>query len=210
MNFGFYVSGGARRLKKYFQGGVPPMQVNCVVHDGPVDHALEEILAANSIPYFSYDSDMDGEFSDYLCDTLTSSQVDYCFCFGVRFLKEPLLSAYKHKIINFHPSLLPAFTGLNAIDQALDSNAMLLGNTAHFIDEGIDTGPIIMQNIIFRSCYDGYDSCLDLQLTMLDQIVMWLNEDRVEIVGHHVRVADADYSIGDFVPAIELTKCLSN
>jgi len=110
---------------------------------------------------------------------------------------------YKWKIINFHPILLPSFAGLNAIDQALESSALIMGNTAHFIDKGIDAGPIIMQNIISKFDYEGYQSFVNLQLIMLKQISIWLNENRIVIEGGSVHVKDANYTIGDFIPAVE-------
>ena len=83
-----------------------------------------------------------------------------------------------NRIINFHPSLLPSFPGVKAVDQALAYGTLVLGNTTHFIDEGVDTGPIIMQSILPRAAFDAYDSVLDLQVPMLTQVIRWLEEDR--------------------------------
>ena len=57
-------------------------------------------------------------------------------------------SKFENKIINLHPSLLPAFTGLHAPRQALEYGAKYTGCTVHFVDEGVDTGPIIMQESV--------------------------------------------------------------
>lgn len=61
----------------------------------------------------------------------------------MRIVKEPLLSAFSGKIINIHPSLLPAFPGLEAWKQALAAGAAESGCTVHYVDNGMDTGPII-------------------------------------------------------------------
>ena len=63
----------------------------------------------------------------------------------MRIVKEPLLKAYAGRIMNIHPSLLPAFRGLEAWKQALSVGAKMTGCTVHFIDEDTDTGPIILQ-----------------------------------------------------------------
>ena len=63
----------------------------------------------------------------------------------MRLLTPYIISKYRNKIINIHPALLPSFPGLNAQKQALDYGVKVTGCTTHFIDEGIDTGPIILQ-----------------------------------------------------------------
>ncbi len=132
----------------------------------------------------------------YLCD--------YLFVFGSQVLKKPLITEYKYRIINFHPSLLPAFPGLRAIDKAIGYGSFVSGNTAHFIDEGIDTGPIIMQNFCSIEPWEGYDKILDRQIPMVLQISAWLESDRIKITGRKVRVLGASYAFSEYVPNLEL------
>lgn len=63
----------------------------------------------------------------------------------LRVLTPYFLNHYKDKVINIHPGLLPSFPGINATQQALDYGVKIAGCTAHFVDEGVDTGPIILQ-----------------------------------------------------------------
>ncbi len=63
----------------------------------------------------------------------------------MRILKGEFLRAFAHKVVNIHPALLPAFPGLEAWKQALDYGVKMTGVTVHFVDQGIDTGPIIAQ-----------------------------------------------------------------
>jgi len=63
----------------------------------------------------------------------------------MRMVKEPLLAAFPGRIVNIHPSLLPAFPGLEAWKQALSAGVSETGCTVHFVDRGMDTGPIIAQ-----------------------------------------------------------------
>ena len=68
-----------------------------------------------------------------------------CLAGFLRLVKRPLLDFFPNKIINIHPSLLPAFPGLEAWKQALDAGVTEAGCTVHFVDEGMDTGPILLQ-----------------------------------------------------------------
>ena len=63
----------------------------------------------------------------------------------MRMIKAPLLEAYPNRIVNIHPSLLPLFPGLAAWKQALEAGAAVTGCTVHFVDTGMDTGPVIAQ-----------------------------------------------------------------
>ncbi len=68
-----------------------------------------------------------------------------CLAGFLRLVKRPLLDAFPSRVINIHPSLLPAFPGLESWKQALDAGVSETGCTVHFVDEGMDTGPIILQ-----------------------------------------------------------------
>lgn len=68
-----------------------------------------------------------------------------CLAGFLRLVKRPLLDYFPNKILNIHPSLLPAFPGLEAWKQALDAGVTESGCTVHFVDEGVDTGPILLQ-----------------------------------------------------------------
>ena len=63
----------------------------------------------------------------------------------MRLIGPVLLGAYENRIVNIHPSLLPAFPGKDAIGQTLEAGVKEAGVTVHFVDEGMDTGPIIAQ-----------------------------------------------------------------
>ncbi|HVH95434.1 MAG TPA: phosphoribosylglycinamide formyltransferase, partial [Bacillus sp. (in: firmicutes)] len=66
----------------------------------------------------------------------------------MRLIGQTLLTAFQGKIVNIHPSLLPSFQGKDAIGQAFAANASTTGVTVHFVDEGMDTGPIIDQQAV--------------------------------------------------------------
>lgn len=75
----------------------------------------------------------------------------------MRLIGETLLRAYEGRIINIHPSLLPSFPGKGAIEQAFEARVKVTGVTIHFVDEGMDTGPIIAQAPVFIDENDSID-----------------------------------------------------
>ena len=70
-----------------------------------------------------------------------------CLAGFMRILGEKFINEYKNKILNIHPALLPAFPGMDAQKQAIKSGVKFSGCTVHFVDSGIDTGPIILQSV---------------------------------------------------------------
>ena len=71
-----------------------------------------------------------------------------CLAGFMRIISPGFVKKYKNRIINIHPALLPAFPGLNSQKQALDHGAKYSGCTVHFVDSGMDTGPIIIQAVV--------------------------------------------------------------
>lgn len=216
MNIAFYVSGKATRLRKIIDNSLTEVlsSIKFVLCDNLLNSDLNEILNKFDIPFFELDyKNLDSNpksrsfvLSDTLLEYLQKYQVSYCFSFGDHILKGKLLIEYQNRIINFHPSLLPVYPGRRAIDQALDNNSQLLGNTAHFIDAGIDTGMIIMQNVVSKKIFEieGYEGVLDQQIPMFFQIFDWLKNNRIKVTTDSVTVEEADYCQSVFYPNINI------
>lgn len=82
-------------------------------------------------------------------ETLRGKAIDLiCLAGFMRILASEIVAAYPNRIMNIHPALLPAFPGLHAIRQALAAGVTTTGVTVHFVDAGIDTGPIILQETV--------------------------------------------------------------
>lgn len=89
----------------------------------------------------AYEEDILAQLKEY--------EIEFIVLAGyMRLIGSTLLQAYEGRIINIHPSLLPAFPGKDAIGQALDAKVKVSGVTIHFVDAGMDTGPIIAQKAI--------------------------------------------------------------
>lgn len=98
-------------------------------------------------------------FEQAMLDILAPYAVDGILLAGyMRLLGHTFISAYEHKILNIHPALLPSFPGLHAQRQAIMAGVKISGCTIHFVDEGMDSGPIIMQAVVPVYADDTEDS----------------------------------------------------
>lgn len=90
-----------------------------------------------------------GDYEAALLELLAAEKIDFIVLAGyMRIIGEGLLAAYPKKIVNIHPSLLPSFPGLHGIKDAFDYGVKITGVTVHYIDAGVDTGPIIAQTAV--------------------------------------------------------------
>ncbi|TGL72439.1 phosphoribosylglycinamide formyltransferase [Leptospira jelokensis] len=104
-------------------------------------------ISTKVIPYSTYLSKLD--YHRDLLHGVESYDPDLIVACGyMRILKPDFVARFRNKIINVHPSLLPAFPGLDSQKQALDYGVKVAGCTVHFVSEGVDTGPIILQKAI--------------------------------------------------------------
>lgn len=114
---------------------------------------------------------INGYTSDFILNQMIKNNVAHLLCFGKRILKKRLIDAFPKTLINFHPSLLPSFKGLNAIDQAISKGVCFLGNTVHYINNEIDEGQIIKQIAMYSSDFSDYEDVLELQFPLLKIIL---------------------------------------
>lgn len=201
MKYAFYVSGQAGRLRKILCKNTSCLeQTRLVVSDDNQNMDIAMALQEKGITYELIDykrikGNKNLQLSNRMLSLFLKYEIDYCFSFGNHILKGELLEQYKNHIINFHPSILPMFRGRNAIDQAVEQNTFLLGCSAHMIDEGMDTGLVIMQGIMSSEVFrkDGYDGVMDIEIEMLEKIVAALNEGRLLVSDDEVRILGEDY-----------------
>ncbi len=127
-----------------------PVQVLSDVEDaGILAQARQRNIPARYLSPGKFRTRLDEVAEQTWVASLREAQVELVVLAGfMRVLKIGLLSAFAGKIINIHPSLLPAFPGLEAWRQALDYGVKVAGCTVHFVDAGIDSGPIIGQQTV--------------------------------------------------------------
>jgi phosphoribosylglycinamide formyltransferase-1 len=133
--------------------GTVPATVALVLSDaaeaGILERARERSIPARFIPPGKFRTKLDEEAERAFIEALRAAEVDLVVLAGfMRVLKEGLLGAFAGRIINIHPSLLPAFPGLEAWKQALGHGVKVTGCTVHFVDAGVDSGPIIGQQTV--------------------------------------------------------------
>ncbi|MDQ0254064.1 phosphoribosylglycinamide formyltransferase-1 [Evansella vedderi] len=126
-------------------------EVKLLVCDKPNAYAMER-AKGHGVPAFLFqpkDFVTKEAYEFAILDKLQNYNVELIILAGyMRLIGPTLLNAFEHKIINIHPSLLPSFPGLDAIGQAFDAKVRVSGVTVHFVDAGMDTGPIIDQEAI--------------------------------------------------------------
>jgi len=110
----------------------------------------------------------------------------------MRILTRVLVDAYAGRMINIHPSLLPAFPGMNAVRQALDYGVKVTGVTVHFVDSGVDSGPIIAQEALAVDERDTEETLAErihrIEHRLLPEVVRRIADGRVRLDGRRVFV----------------------
>lgn len=130
--------------------GKIPAEIALVVSNRPNAPGLEEAerrgLPTRMIPSKSLERE---QYDRRVVEALNEKQVDLvCLAGFMRLLSPYFVSAFPNRILNIHPSLLPAFPGLDAQRQALEYGVKMTGCTVHFVDENLDAGPVVIQSAI--------------------------------------------------------------
>ncbi|SRR5581483_2013915 len=168
-------------------------EIVCVISNRPgvpgIVRARELGLPAHEIDHKAHPSRLDHE-SEVL-RVLREAKPDYIVLAGyMRLLSSSFIDEWRHRIINIHPSLLPAFPGVDAQKQALDYGVKISGCTVHFVDENLDAGPILVQRSVEVR---GDDTAETLSARILEQehqayveALVKLAESRFRIEGRRV------------------------
>lgn len=127
--------------------------VVCVISDVAdaliIERAKRYNIPVQFIDPAPYKTKLEGDAEQKYIEYINSHDADIVVLAGfMRIIKHNFLQHFSGRILNIHPSLLPAFPGLYAWKQALDYGVKLAGCTVHFVDEGTDTGPIIIQKCV--------------------------------------------------------------
>jgi phosphoribosylglycinamide formyltransferase-1 len=198
LRLGVLASGGGTNLQAIIdrcQDGSLDATIALVLTNRPDAGALERARQAG-IPTACVrhrDFASRDEFDHAMIEALQAAGVELVVLAGfMRIITQSFLDAFPHRVINIHPALLPAFPGLHVQQQAIDYGARFSGCTVHFVDSGVDTGPIIIQAVVPILPDDTADRLAERILEQEHQIypraIQLIAEGRVHVRGRLVTV----------------------
>jgi phosphoribosylglycinamide formyltransferase-1 len=200
LSLGVLVSGSGSNLQSIIdsiESGALDASIKVVISNNPDAFALKrtEKHSIKSVVIDHNEFSSREAFDGKMIDILRSHSVDLVVMAGFMRILSPLfLRSFPLKIINIHPAILPSFQGLHAQERAFDYGVKFSGCTVHFADEGVDTGPIIIQSVV--PVFDD-DTAESLQKRILKeehriypQAIQLIAAGKIEIAGRKVRIRD--------------------
>lgn len=132
-------------------------------------------------------------YEEEILAMMQQKQVDLVVLAGyMRIITSVLVEPYYGRMLNVHPSMLPSFPGVNAIGQALDYGVKVTGVTVHFVDGGLDSGPIVAQRAVTIEEGDTEEILAarihTIEQQLYPQVIQWIAQGKVSIDGRHVKV----------------------
>ena len=202
LRLGVLASGRGSNLQAIIdaiEAGRLPARLAVVVSDREQAPALGR-AARHGAPALSVSPKDHGDRAAYdraLRQTLHAHGVELvCLAGFLRILGPELIRPLAGRVMNIHPSLLPAFPGLDAQRQALDWGVRVTGATVHFVDEGVDTGPIIVQEAVAVLAGDTAETLseriLAVEHRLYPRAIRLYAEGRLRIVGRRVLVDETE------------------
>lgn len=197
LKLGVLVSGEGTNLQAIMdaiKGGELQAQISIVASDNLKANALKR-AEGEGLKTLALDGEkMDKQqLEDSIIKAFRLERVRLVVLAGfMRILSSTFISSYRYRIINIHPSLLPAFPGLEAQRQAFEYGVKVSGCTVHFVDEGMDTGPIILQQVVpvLDTLEDLTRRILEQEHQILSQAINLIAHDRLYLEGRVVRIKE--------------------
>lgn len=148
------------------------------------------------------------DYDIYISELIKRESPDLIVLAGyMRILSDEFIDSFEGKIVNIHPSLLPAFQGKNAQRQAFEFGSLITGCSVHFVDKELDNGPVIIQAAVATFPSDTEQTIKERILTyehkIYPQAIKWIVEGRVKLDGRKVIVQGAKYGCLPVNPALE-------
>ncbi|MFW6309385.1 MAG: phosphoribosylglycinamide formyltransferase [bacterium] len=204
INIAVFISGRGTNLQSIIdsvEAGKIPVNLKVVISNNKDAYGLTRAEKAG-IETRWVDPDKfntDKKYEDELLRILEKKEIELVALAGfMRLLTPYFLHNFSGKAMNIHPSLLPSFRGLHAQKQAVDYGVKVSGCTVHFVDEGMDTGPIILQKTVPVYDSDDEDSLADRILEKEHEIypeaIRLYAEDKLELKGRKVIRMEEKYN----------------
>jgi phosphoribosylglycinamide formyltransferase-1 len=191
------VSGSGTNLQTLLDDPSIRPHIAVVVSDRPDVLALQRAADADVETLVIEPTGDRAELSKAVADALSERGIDVIVSAGyMRVLGSPVIDRWRDRWLNVHPALLPSFAGMHGVRDALAYRVKVTGVTVHFVDEGIDSGPIVLQEAVEIRDDDDWESLEprihEVEHRLLPRAVRALLEDRLLVEGRHVRVQEED------------------
>jgi phosphoribosylglycinamide formyltransferase-1 len=200
LGIGVLVSGSGSNLQSiidHIEKGQIQAEIRVVISNNPDAYALERAKKHGipSVVVRHQDYPDRDDFDKRMIESLKSFGIELVVMAGFMRVLTPLfLKAFPMKVINIHPAILPSFQGLHGQQKAFEYGVKFSGCTVHFADEGVDTGPIIIQAVVPVYDTDTVETLAERILKeehrIYPQAIQWYAEGRLEVAGRKVRVKD--------------------
>lgn len=178
------------------KGYIKNAAINVVISNKANAYALERARIHGISTVFLDPGEYDrAEYDKAILGILNQHDTDLLLLAGYfRLLGNEIIEAYRNRIMNIHPSLLPAFKGLHAQRQAFEYGVKVAGCTVHFVDEGLDSGPIILQKCVPVIPGDTEETLtnriLEQEHIIYPEAVKLFTEGKLKIEGRNVVILD--------------------
>jgi phosphoribosylglycinamide formyltransferase-1 len=201
LRIGVLASGGGTNLQSIIdrcQDDSLDAEIAVVICNNPGAAALERAaqagIASRCINHRDFSSRED--FDTAVVRALQESDVELVVLAGfMRIITQTFIDAFPDRVINIHPALLPSFPGLHVQQQAIDYGARFSGCTVHFVDGGVDTGPILIQAVVPVLQNDTVETLaariLEQEHRIYPRAIQLIAENRVHINGRQVSIDPA-------------------
>ncbi len=204
MDVAVLISGGGTNLQALIDACAKddfPARIVMVISNNPDVYGLERAKAAGIETKVINHRDFENreQFDEKLDEALKQCGATLiCLAGFMRILDARFVNRWKNRILNIHPSLLPAFRGLHTQERALESGVRFSGCTVHFVNPELDDGPIISQAAVAIDPDQDADQLaakvLQLEHTIYPQALKLVAEGRIRVIGNSVRISDAKYA----------------
>jgi phosphoribosylglycinamide formyltransferase 1 len=190
-----FVSGSGSNLQAIIDAEIPTVEIALVFSNNPNAYAIERItkygISSLVIDHRGYSSRED--YEEDILRSIEPLNIDLIALAGfMRILSPNFVRRYKNRIMNLHPALLPAFAGIDSVKQALEYGVKYTGCTVHFVDEGVDTGPIILQSVVPIFEDDNEDTLLERiheeEHRIYPEAIRLFSEGKLKIRGRRVSI----------------------
>ncbi len=199
LNIGVLASGRGSNFQAFIdaaESGRLNVKIKLLIVDNPDAYAIER-AKRHSIDYLYIDPSKyagKNEFYNEAARQLQNKSVELVVLAGfMRIVGKPLLDAYPNRVMNIHPALLPSFPGLHGQKDAVNYGVRISGCSVHFVDEGVDTGPVIIQAAVPVSPDDTEDMLsariLALEHKIYPEAVRLYAEGRLKVEGRIVKIS---------------------